>query len=275
MDADRPLAANAMQMLRANVAIAADFGEVYKMLRAAGYSDRAIAAAVDVVRPRGDAFERGPLVPPLLRRPVPGLARIDNPKFDAFTLADFLDAGECERLVALIGRHLVPSPLTHDRAGGGFRTSRTCPLSKLDAPVARAVDAKICRTLGIGAGFGEGVQGQWYDVGQQFRAHHDFFVPGSPEYRRFAGLRGNRTWTLMVYLNDGMEGGGTRFPQIDHTVTPRRGLALFWNNLRPDGTPNPDTLHSGEPVTRGHKVILTKWFRVLGDGPLYADPPVG
>jgi prolyl 4-hydroxylase len=271
MNADRPLAANALRMLRANVAIAADFGEVYVLLREAGYSDRAIAAAVDVVRPRGDALAHGLTTPPLLRRPMPGLTRIDTPSFDAFTLDNFLDAMECERLVELIRNHLGPSPLTHSISDREFRTSRTCPMSRLDDPVVGAVDDKICRTLGIGAGFGEGIQGQWYEAGQQFKAHHDFFVPGSKEYLRFAGLRGNRTWTFMVYLNDGMEGGGTRFAQIGHTVAPRRGTALLWNNLAADGTPNAATLHSGEPVMRGHKVILTKWFRVLGDGPLHLE----
>jgi prolyl 4-hydroxylase len=46
-------------------------------------------------------------------------------------------------------------------------------------------------------------------------------------------------------------------------------MALLWNNLRADGTPNPDTLHSGAPVTSGHKVIITKWFRIMGEGPVF------
>ena len=29
------------------------------------------------------------------------------------------------------------------------------------------------------------------------------------------------------------------------------------------------TMHCGEPVTRGHKIIITKWFRVHGDGPVF------
>ena len=73
----------------------------------------------------------------------------------------------------------------------------------------------------------------------------------------------------MVYLNDGMEGGATRFTEIDHAVQPKTGMALFWDNLQADGTPNQATRHCGEPVTRGHKVIITKWFRVHGDGPVF------
>lgn len=271
MHSDPPLAADAMDMLRTNVAIGADFRPVYAALRAAGYSDQAISAAVDVVRPRNDAFAQGPVAPPLLRRAPPGLVRIETPLFEVFTLADFLDADECEQLIVRIRQDLHPSPLAQDGAGPGLRTSRTCPLSWSDDPVVLAIDDKICRTLGIRPGFGEGIQGQWYEVGQEYKAHHDFFVPGTMEYLRFAGLRGNRTWTFMVYLNDSMEGGGTRFAQLGHTVEPRRGMALLWNNLRADGTPNPATLHSGEPVTRGHKVIITKWFRALGDGPLHFD----
>jgi hypothetical protein len=28
-------------------------------------------------------------------------------------------------------------------------------------------------------------------------------------------------------------------------------------------------MHCGEPVSRGHKIIITKWFRVHGDGPVF------
>lgn len=271
MNSDPRLAADAMDMLRTNVAIGADFRPVYAALREAGYSDKAIAIAVDAVRPRDDALARGPIAPPLLARAPRGLARIETSLFEAYTLADFLDAAECDDLIALIEKNLGPAPLSHYDAGGDFRTSRSCPLSWLDDAVARAIDDKICRTLGIRPGFGEGIQGQWYDVGQQFKPHHDYFVPGTMEYLRFAGLRGNRTWTFMVYLNDGMDGGGTRFVHLDRAVVPQRGMALLWNNLNADGSPNPATQHSGEPVTRGHKVIITKWFRVLGSGPLHFD----
>jgi hypothetical protein len=30
-------------------------------------------------------------------------------------------------------------------------------------------------------------------------------------------------------------------------------------------------MHAGEPVIRGHKIIITKWFRVMGDGPVFFD----
>ena len=62
---------------------------------------------------------------------------------------------------------------------------------------------------------------------------------------------------------------GTRFVEIDHAIQPKLGMAVLWNNLLEYGTPNQATRHAGEPVTQGHKVIITKCFRVFGDGPLY------
>jgi prolyl 4-hydroxylase len=75
----------------------------------------------------------------------------------------------------------------------------------------------------------------------------------------------------MVYLNEGMGGGGTCFTELGHTFEPRTGLAVLWNNLKQDGTPNTFTKHSGEPVTSGHKIIITKWFRAIGEGPVFFE----
>ena len=255
--------------LKDQVSFAADMGQAVQALRSAGIPDPAIAAALDTLRPRGSALSDGRLAPPpVLARAPANLRKLDAPRLDLYALDDFLSADECERISALAAQHLQPSPLSSTTRDTAFRTSRTCVLAHLRSPIAAELDDRICRTLGIRAAYGEAIQAQRYDVGQQFKAHTDWFVPGSDDYARLAGMRGNRTWTFMVYLNEGMQGGGTRFTAIDFTVTPKAGMALFWNNLQPDGSPNPLTWHCGEPVTAGHKVIITKWFRVLGDGPV-------
>ena len=48
---------------------------------------------------------------------------------------------------------------------------------------------------------------------------------------------------------------------MQYSVPPETGKLLAWNNLSPDGTPNPATLHQGMKVRRGTKYILTQWFR--------------
>jgi len=199
------------------------------------------------------------------------LQKVDTDKMQLYTLDHFMTARQCDDVTALIAEHLRPSTVTLP-ADRYFRTSSTCDLSLIRSVVVAALDERISETLGIRLPYSEGIQGQRYNVGEEFKAHTDFFEPGTDEYREHATKQGNRTWTFMVYLNEDMEGGGTGFAAIGKTFQPRKGRALIWNNLYPDGTPNYDTLHSGMPVVRGHKIIITKWFRERGTGPmLYED----
>jgi len=71
--------------------------------------------------------------------------------------------------------------------------------------------------------------------------------------------------------NDVEQGGGTRFFAIDKTFQPQQGRAIVWNSLYPDGSVNRNTLHAGLPVEKGEKIIITKWFRVQGEGPIYYE----
>ena len=80
----------------------------------------------------------------------------------------------------------------------------------------------------------------------------------------------------MIYLNQPEDGGATRFKTIGKTIQPETGKLLAWNNLLPDGRPNPATLHQGMKVRRGTKYILTKWFRRAAPADAYsivACPP--
>ena len=65
----------------------------------------------------------------------------------------------------------------------------------------------------------------------------------------------------MVYLNAVERGGETLFRRLGRSFTPVSGMALAWNNLQADGSPNPFTLHEAMPVEEGSKWVITKWFR--------------
>jgi prolyl 4-hydroxylase len=114
---------------------------------------------------------------------------------------------------------------------------------------------------GLDPGHAEPLQGQRYAVGQEFKAHTDTFEPGGPDYERFCSSAGQRTWTMMVYLNQPAAGGATRFKQISKMIHPETGKLVAWDNLLPDGRPNYATLHQGMPVRAGVKYIITCWFR--------------
>jgi prolyl 4-hydroxylase len=269
--ATAPLDPRLLDWMRESIRIGSDMTQSVIELRKLGYEDEAIISAIEALTPVGDAFEQGVMNPPLLQRASDKLRRVDTDELQLYTLDDALSARDCAKLTSLINHHLRPSTLSYPTPDRAFRTSQTSDLCVLKSPVALAMDEKICRTLGIRAQYSEGIQAQRYDVGQQFKPHWDYYEPGSEAYTKFATVRGNRTWTFMIYLNEDMDGGATRFTTIDRAFQPRTGMALLWNNLRDDGTPNPATMHCGEPVTRGHKLIITKWFRQYGDGPLFFD----
>ena len=141
-----------------------------------------------------------------------------------------------------------------------FRTSESCNLDPTD-PVVKSVEAKLTDLLGINPLHGETIQGQRYAVGQQFKAHHDFFYRDQPYWEAMEKTGGQRTWTAMVFLNEPEGGGQTFFEKAGIKVAPRTGNLLAWNNMDVIGEPNPFSLHQGLPVTAGVKYIITKWHR--------------
>lgn len=198
------------------------------------------------------------------------ITRLDNPKVQLFKFEHFLTDEECDTLTKVINSGKLRSSTVTIYAEG-FRTSYTSDLVEVDHPIVRTIDEKIATSLGVRLPYSEGLQAQKYKVGQEFKAHTDYFEPGSQEYQEHAAARGNRTWTFMVYLNDTVKGGGTKFVKLNEIFYPKKGNALIWNNLYEDGTPNPDTLHWGMPVEEGEKIIITKWFRETGVGPMFYD----
>lgn len=196
---------------------------------------------------------------------------VESERAQIFVIETFLESGACDRLVDMTAQGLRPSTVTVQSADKAFRTSATCDLGEFDDPLVRAIDAKIARALGLTVAHSETMQAQRYEPGQEFKAHTDYFEPGTEEYQRFAGRTGNRTWTFTLYLEAPEEGGHTAFLRLNQRFAPKKGLAVVWNNLRRDGSPNPDTLHAGEPVLRGRKTIITKWFREYGPGPMFDD----
>ncbi|KAJ5212025.1 uncharacterized protein N7498_003671 [Penicillium cinerascens] len=115
---------------------------------------------------------------------------------------------------------------------------------------------------------------QRYNASGHYRHHYDWV--GSLAHG------GDRLSTFMVYLGADCVGGGTNFPRLRMppgeqwcqflecepegqpaqegiTFKPIKGNAIFWENLRPDGTGYPETWHAAFPVSEGTKVGLNIW----------------
>lgn len=192
---------------------------------------------------------------------VANLVPLSPSRVQLFTAEDFIGRAECAAIVELMMDRLRPSTLTMpDEPDKFFRRSRTCDLSFIDDVRVRRLDSRICEAMGIAQSLAEPTQAQYYAPGDEFKPHTDYFE--SYELERFSTPSlGQRSWTFMAYLNEPEGGGATDFVRLGISVRPRTGRAVIWNNLYPDGRPNPDTLHHGTPVTSGYKAIITKWFR--------------
>ena len=74
---------------------------------------------------------------------------------------------------------------------------------------------------------------------------------------------GSRMASLIVYLADDFDGGETEFPLLGLKLKPPVGSALLFYNYGPGWGGeqcNRDTLHRSNPVTRGTKVVLQRWY---------------
>jgi prolyl 4-hydroxylase len=186
--------------------------------------------------------------------------RVPTRALELFVVRNFLDAVTCVALIARIDQRRLPSEIADDVGIASFRTSETCDLDWRD-PIVGEIDRKIAGLLGLPLAASEPIQGQRYAPGQEFKPHTDTFEPGGYDFYVHTARSGQRTWTAMIYLNEPEEGGATRFKTIAKTIQPETGKLLAWNNLLPDGRPNPATLHHGMKVRRGTKYIITTWFR--------------
>lgn len=193
-------------------------------------------------------------------RTWPGLQRVPSPKLELFTLRGFVPADMRAELVAMIDANRRPSTIADANGDHYFRTSETCDLPPGEPVVQRLRDL-FTEISGIDPRFAEPSQGQRYEVGQEFKAHTDYFEPQGADFDKFCAVAGQRTWTFMVYLNEPEAGGATRFKAADKIFKPEAGRLVCWNNRRPDGSPNPATIHHGMKVRKGTKYVITQWYR--------------
>ncbi len=211
----------------------------------------ALARTGEIVRARLDAN--------------PHVHKIPVQSAEIYAMGGFLSLGECFHMRALIDMSAKPSTLFTDAAVPGYRTSYSGNLDPCD-PQVRMIERRIDDLLGMEPEWGETVQGQRYEPGQQYKAHHDWFAYHAAHWKQERKNGGQRSWTAMAYLNSIEEGGATEFINAGVEIDPQEGSLVIWNNALPDGTPNDMTLHAGTPPIVGTKYVLTKWYRTRAWG---------
>lgn len=121
----------------------------------------------------------------------------------------------------------------------------------LENPAVHALNRRIAAASATAVDQGEPLQVLRYRRGQEYKPHFDA-IPG------FAN---QRVLTMIVWLNQGYEGGETLFIKTGRKLKGRSGDALLFRNALADGGRDEAAAHAGLPVTRGEKLIASRWIR--------------
>ena len=180
-------------------------------------------------------------------------------------LDGLLSDEECDELIRLsrvkLQRSTIVDPVTgqhhviDDRSSLGtfFALNENAFIAKLDGRIAEVVHWPIEN--------GEGLQILNYKVGGEYKTHFDYFPPEDPGSAVHIAKGGQRVSTLVIYLNDVEQGGETIFPNMQLSVVPKKGSAVYFEYCNSLGQLDAQTLHGGNPVVKGEKWIATKWMR--------------
>lgn len=168
-----------------------------------------------------------------------------------------LTPAECAHVAQSVADILEPSQVAHPQTGEliahPVRTSSAAQIgpTRESLPV-QAILHRIAAISGTAVSQGESLTVLHYAPGQEYRPHLDA-LPRTDN---------QRVATVLIYLNQGYEGGETRFDASGLTVAGRGGDAIvFTNTLGATHTADPASRHTGLPVRRGAKWLATRWIR--------------
>lgn len=189
-----------------------------------------------------------------------------DPDGGVFTVANFMTAEECQAYIHFSeSLKFTPAPITTARGpvmAPDVRSNTRVMVDdhRLAGTIWERARAFVPEALSDWndelrepIGLNERFRFFRYDPEQRFARHYD--APYSRQNGEASLL------TFMVYLNEGFEGGETRFytdhDELRFAVTPRRGMAVFFiHNL----------YHEGARVLSGRKYVLRSdvMYRRLG-----------
>jgi prolyl 4-hydroxylase len=235
---------------------AADWREAMRLLTAFAPSDPAAEAQLRLIGAMALAEDGGP-------GQLPTAERLSE-RPDVVRFGALFTAAECDYLAGLAEPMLGPAVVV-DPGSGRFildpvRKSDVAafPLA-IENPAVRALNRRIAAASGTDVAQGEPLQVISYRPGQQYKPHVD----------AIAGADNQRSLTMLVYLNDGYDGGETQFLPEGPIVRGAKGDAILFRNVDAAGRPDPASRHAGLPVTTGRKLIASRWIRArpmdLGD----------
>lgn len=180
-------------------------------------------------------------------------------------LENVLSSFECDELIALAKERIQLSKVVDADSGENAlhaaRSSSGAFFSRGENVLISNLEKRLAQLCDWSEEYGEGLQVLRYEIGEEYKAHYDWFNPCQSGSRKHLAQGGQRVGTFVMYLSEVEQGGGTRFPNIGLEVKPKKGSAVFFTNICANGIPDRQSFHAGMPVISGVKFIATKWLR--------------
>lgn len=185
----------------------------------------------------------------------PNVALLDN----------LLSEQECDKLIRLAQGRLRRSEVVDPNSGvleiSGVRRSEGAHFGYGENAIVARIEARVAALTGLPIAHGEPLQLLHYPPGGEYVPHHDYFDPAFEGVAPLLAQGGQRVATMVMYLREPEEGGDTYFPELEMSVRPRKGSAVYFEYWNLRGELDGRCLHAGMPVIRGDKWIATKWLR--------------
>ena len=160
----------------------------------------------------------------------------------------------------MLKRATVHDPITGKLKYANYRISKSAWIHQKNDRFVRKLYKRISRVTGLDERAFEPYQLANYGLAGQYDPHYDHATKKIPKPFRQWG--GNRLATMIIYLSDVEMGGATVFTKTGPGVvlSPRKGMAVFWYNLKRNGKGDDKTQHAGCPVVLGEKWISNVWI---------------
>ena len=191
-----------------------------------------------------------------------------------YTIDNFLSEKECKFIINVSKDNLKLAGVSKMDNEKGLetgkykgRTNSSYWMTHDAYPETLKIAKKIAKKIGCNYKCFESFQVIHYNENEEYKYHYDAYDMNETEkYKKFTRERGNRLRTVLVYLNDVEEGGGTGFDTLNEyegeiIVEPKMGKMVVFNNVNDDGSLNLKSRHAGLPVIKGEKWAFNLWLR--------------
>lgn len=189
----------------------------------------------------------------------PNSYRLENNFVEIYNVPEILTTEQCDELIQMMDKHVKRlKPLT-DKTKESQRELKL--ILKQGTQFYSDIDSKINRIVGMDYALGDNLYIEKFVPGFEHKERYDFYLKNDTTIQFELDEKGQRVWSVKIFLNNIEEGGHINFKNIEKEIKPIKGDAVIWKNLYNDGSENPYVKYSHSQIDNGAQYVLTKIYR--------------